>query len=372
MKIPNNIGETYPANRDSAFAKAEIVTSPFLYAKTNNSLLLHGDSLDVIKILEDNCVDLVLTDPPYHSTKKKNIYGDVDFEDDSEFIDWISAHATEWKRVLRPNGSIYMFCSSDMAPYLYVRLSQTMNMHNIIAWSKPNEPGYDGWKQKMKKTSLRRWYPHSERIIFCSPATEGNLKKSPLGHFLKECRQICQLTSNVLTERTGAYGKINNGGAVSNWEAGRNIPNRAQYLKICETFIDTGYIKIMPAYEDVVRAFSIDPKKYFIDVWDQTNVRQYKGKHPAEKPLDLLDLIIQTSSYEGDVILDSFSGSTLVSAIRNGRKAIGIEVDDHWIRYSANRISKEISQQSREDYSNIISDTKHEDKPFVVEKSIQE
>ena len=340
MKLPKNNKDIYPKNRDEAFNRILKSTSPHLYSKTDGSLLLLGDSLEVMKLIGDNTIDLVLTDPPYHSTKKRNIYGDADFANDEEFVRWIKSYADQWKRIMKPNGSLYLFCSSDMAPFLYVALSETMNMHNILTWTKPNEPGYDGWKQKMKKTSLRRWYPHSERIIFCTPAVDGNLKRSPLGQFLKECRKKCEMSSHELTEAVGAYGRVNNGGAVSNWETGRNIPNREQYIKICDSFVKTGKIKMMPAYEDVVRAFSVNPKDCFTDVWEHMNVRQYKGKHPAEKPINLLELIIKTSSYEGDVVLDAFSGSgsTLSAALNLNRRAIGVEIDERWVSYAASRI----------------------------------
>jgi site-specific DNA-methyltransferase (adenine-specific) len=289
---------------------------------------------------------LILTDPPYHSTKKENIYGDADFGHDDEYREWIRKYTVEFRRVLKPNGSVYLFCSSDMAPYLYVDMASLMNMLGLITWTKPNEPGYDGWKQKMQKTSLRRWYPHTERIIFCAPALDGNLKRSPLGIFLKACREKAGMSSKQLTGIIGAYGRVNNGGAVSNWETGRNIPNRDQYERMCKAFQDTGEIIFMPAYEDVIRAFQVDASVPFIDVWDFKTVRQYKGKHPAEKPMELLHHIIQTSSYEGDIVLDCFagSGSTLLSAISCNRRTIGIEIENKWAEYSARRLMKHYSE----------------------------
>ena len=346
MYLPETDDKIYPRNRRLSFEAILKATSSYKTMNCNDSMVIQGDSLDVIKSFKSQSIDLIVTDPPYHSTKKKNVYGDTNFPDDQQFLNWMLTHASEWKRVLKPNGSLYLFCSSDMAPYLYVHLASLMNMQNIITWTKPNEPGYDGWKQKMNKKSLRRWYPHSERIIFCTPAMEGNLKRSPFGIFLRECRLTCGLTANQLTELTGAYGKINNGGAVSNWETGRNIPNRKQYKKICEAFIQTGKINLMPSYEDVIRPFDVDPDNLYVDVWDQTNVRQYKGKHPAEKPVLLLEHIIKTSSYEGDIILDPFSGSgsTLRAAANLNRKSIGIEIDHHWARYSADRLLGRLNQ----------------------------
>lgn len=342
FKMPTAKAETYPYNRRSSFIQASTVLQDDAVFSTDRAQVCLGDSLSLLRRLPSHSIDLVLTDPPYHSTKKANIYGDSDFEHDDHFIEWIMSYVHEWKRLLRPNGSIYMFCSSDMAPYLYVAMSAHMNMHSIITWTKPNEPGYDGWKQKMNKTALRRWYPHSERIIFCSPAAEGNLKRSPVGLFLRECRLKAEMSSNYLTEVIGAYGRVNNGGAVSNWETGRNIPSRDQYDRIAKAFVGTGKIGIMPEYEDIVRAFNIDPSLPFVDSWDFMNVRQYKGKHPAEKPQDLLAHIIRTSSYPEDVVLDCFSGSgaTVAAALQLGRQAIGIEIDPDWAEYSTGYIRR--------------------------------
>ena len=54
-----------------------------------------------------------------------------------------------------------------------------------------------------------------------------------------------------------------------------------------------------------------------------------KGKHPAEKPLEMLEHCIRSTTFENDIVLDCFagSGSTLVSALRTKRHTIGIEID---------------------------------------------
>src|SRR5690606_15842014 len=120
-----------------------------------------------------------------------------------------------------------------------------------------NEPGFDGWKGKMKKESLRQWYAHSERIIFAEPAVEGNLNRSCFAKYLREQRLKSGLSGHQLTEITGAYGKVNHGGAVSNWETGRNVPSKEQYLKICEAIIGTGKVKSLLPFEDVIRPFNV-------------------------------------------------------------------------------------------------------------------
>ncbi len=68
----------------------------------------------------------------------------------------------------------------------------------------------------------------------------------------------------------------------------------------------------------------------FTDIWQFSAVQYYEGKHPCEKPADLLQHIITTSSRDGQVILDPFmgSGSTGKVAYRLGRQFIGVELEE--------------------------------------------
>ena len=209
----------------------------------------------------------------------------------------------------------------------------------------------------MKKESLRQWYDHSERIIFAEPATNGNLHRSYFGHLLKEHRKQSGLTSNKLTELIGAYGKINHGGAVSNWEAGRNVPSKEQYEKVKKAVMATGKIKFVPKYEDVVRPFIIDKTKEFTDIWTFPNIRPYKGKHPAEKPVALLEHAISATTFTDDIVLDCFagSGSTAIAALKLGRYTISIEIEENWF----NKIKKILSLIEYKQYKDFPDNYDH-------------
>jgi len=308
-------------------------------AKIPGALVAEGDSLALLRKLPDSCVSLVLTDPPYHATKKANIYGDTHFAEDQHYLSWMEQYAAEWHRVLRPNGTLFCFCASSMAARLEVMLSKTFNVLAHVVWTKPNEPGYDGWKGKMKKEALRQWYPHSERLLFAEPATEGNLHRSPFAAFLRDVRVEAGLSQHELTEMIGAYGRVNHGGAVSNWEAGRNTPSREQYDKMCEALTSTGRVSSMPRYEDIVRPFNMDASREFTDIWTFPSVKPYKGKHPAEKPLELLEHAIEATTYPGDIVLDCFagSGSTALAALRCGRRAVAMEIESKWVQAISER-----------------------------------
>lgn len=303
-------------------------------------VVVNDDSLNSLKQIPSESVSLILTDPPYHSTKKDNIINDTAFDTDDDFIVWIEAFAQEWKRVLKPNGTGFMFCSSAMEAKLEIMLSKYFNVLSHIVWTKPNEPGFDGWKGKMKKEALRQWYPQSERIIFFEPAMDGSIFRSYFGTMLKDKRMECGISGHELTERVGAYGSVNHGGAVSNWESGRNIPNKEQYIKICNVLQEIKPTIEMPAYEDAIRPFEVNANVEFTDVWNFPSVKPYKGKHPAEKPLVMLEHCIKTTTFEGDIVLDCFagSGSTLVAAIRTKRLSIGIDISLEWCESMRDRI----------------------------------
>ncbi len=327
-------------NRKKELEKIKKSISTAIKFSTSESILAEGDSLNLLKSFPDHSVSLILTDPPYHTTKKENIYGDTSFQEDDHYLDWMEKYSKEWNRVLKPNGSLFCFCSPAMSARLEVSFSKHFNILSQIVWTKPNDPGFDGWKQKMKKEVLRQWYAHTERIIFAEPAHNGNLFRSYFGNLLREMRKQTGLTAHSLTALVGAYGRINHGGAISNWEAGRNIPSTEQYKKLCDALIGTGKVKNMPPYEDSIRPFKIDATREFTDVWTFPSVRPYKGKHPAEKPLKLLEHAIEATTYPGDIVLDCFSGSgnTAVSALKLGRLAILMEIDPIWVTRSMSRL----------------------------------
>ena len=327
-------------SREQDFQKIYEAVIDVIHTKIGNSILLGGDSLELLKLIPDHSISLILTDPPYHVTQKKNIYGDTQFKKDTSYLEWMAQFAAEWRRVLKINGSLFCFCDPSMAARLEVMLSNEFNVLSQVVWTKPNEPGYDGWKGKMKKEALRQWYPHSERIIFAEPAEHGNLHRSPFGRYLKEMRTRAGVSTHDLTEQIGAYGKINHGGAVSNWEAGRNTPSLEQYLKICKTLLATGKIDLMIPYEDIIRKFCVDKNKEFTDVWAFQSVRPYNGKHPAEKPLDMLVHAIEATTYKDDIVLDCFAGSgnTAIAAMLLGRRSIAIEIDEKWLPVISERI----------------------------------
>ncbi len=101
--------------------------------------IIEGDCLEVMKDIPDKSVDLVLTDPPYNASNSKiscidKHYTTVDEEWDKDFQ--IEPFIAEVKRILKPNGSLLVFCSYHL---LGEYLTKTpLKLQQIIHWNKSN------------------------------------------------------------------------------------------------------------------------------------------------------------------------------------------------------------------------------------------
>src|SRR5208337_3770121 len=74
------------------------------YYKTTYGKAFCGDTLNLIKNIPDNSIDLIVTSPPYGLRKKKE-YGNADPE---AYVRWFLPFATEFHRVLKPTGSFVL------------------------------------------------------------------------------------------------------------------------------------------------------------------------------------------------------------------------------------------------------------------------
>ncbi len=84
------------------------------------------------------------------------------------------------------------------------------------------------------------------------------------------------------------------------------------------------------------------PNKQMRSVWSIGTPKPSEkkfGKHPAQKPLDLLERVIRASTDKGMVILDPFTGSstTGLAAVKHGRKFIGIDKEKEYLDLSQKR-----------------------------------
>lgn len=281
--------------------------------------LMIGDCLELMREIPEHSISLIVADPPYH--RVKNEPWDRQWKTDGDYLSWLGEVLELFRRVLRPNGSFYLFASPRMAARVEYKVAEFFDVLSRITWRKDS-----GWARKQCKEEMRVWRPVSEAIIF---AANDHLKE-----LISEARLAAGLTMKDVAEIAGAHGKVNHGGAVSNWESGLSVPPREAYERLAT-------ILKLPAYEEIVRPFSVSAEIPYTDVWDFPTVPPTPDKHPCEKPLALIEHIVKASSRPGDLVLDPFMGSGATGlACRNlGRSFVGIERHTPYFRLAEHRIA---------------------------------
>lgn len=314
--------------------------------------ILHGDCLQVLPTLPDNSVDLVLTDPPYF--KVKGDAWDNQWDKPAEFLLWLDKVVEQLARVMKPNGSLYLFASPQMAARVECLIAKRLNPLNRIRWTKAM-----GWHQKAQKESLRSFLSPWEEIIFAEHYGADNIAKGEAG-YLAKCDELRGFVFEPLRayiagewERAGLTSRDANI-ATESQMAGHylsrvqwTLPTLAKYEQLRAyanraggCYLSREYESLRREYESLRRPFAVTPDVPYTDVWDFKTVGGYPGKHPCEKPQELLRHIITASSRPGAVVLDAFagSGSTGQAALALGRRFIGIEMDEGWAAKARQRI----------------------------------
>jgi DNA modification methylase len=100
------------------------------------------DCLECLKTVPDDFVDLIVTDPPYNVSQKTNMsykgrtivknFGDWDFGFDPLPV------LKEMKRVLKPNGQIFVFCGTEQIPIYMQEFQNNWYFRNLLVWYKTN------------------------------------------------------------------------------------------------------------------------------------------------------------------------------------------------------------------------------------------
>lgn len=318
----------------------------------NNFDLRQGDCLELMLDLPSNSVDLILTDPPYF--KVKGELWDNQWAKPKQFLSWLDTVLEQFQRIMKPNGSLYLFASPQMAARVEVLISERFNVLNSVRWVKEA-----GWHKKTRKEDLRSYLTPWEACIFAEPfedkyedAAKALHKQvfAPLGRYIQIERERARLTRSELEVALGYVSSSDptKGTALCyRWEEGSSLPTADTYERMRSVlnarggeFLRREYEELRREYEELRRQFAVTAETVHNDIWNFDPVRPYPGKHPCEKPAEMLEHIITASSRPGAVVLDAFmgTGSTGVCAARTGRKFIGFEKSKHHYRDACNRI----------------------------------
>ena len=276
-------------------------------------MIICDDCLKALRKIEDDTIDMVYLDPPFFSQKIQCMkasdgveykFSDI-WENRGQYLAYMKSRIQEIKRVLKKTGSIFLHCDNSASHYLRMVLDEVFgesNFRSEIIWT------YKRWSNA-KKGLL----PAHQTIFFYSKTKDYRF--NTIYNEYSPTTNIDQ----ILQERI------------------RNSNGKASYKHD-----EMGNIVLAKEKKGVPMS----------DVWEipflNPKAKERTG-YPTQKPIELLEKIIQISTNEGDCVLDPFcgSGTTLVAAKMLNRNFIGIDNNPNAIALCNQRLEKPIKTVSR-------------------------
>lgn len=290
-----------------------------------------GDSVELIKTVDENSIHLILSDIPYginyeewdvlHNNTNKSLLGKSPAQEKAgslfktrgkplngwsqadknipvEYYEWCSSWAPDWFRVLKPGASCFIFAGRRMAHRCICAMEDAgFIFKDMIAWEK-DAAAYRA--QRVSCVFERRG--DTENCQKWQGWKVGNLRPlfEPILWFMKPYPQGGTLTDNILENNVGAFNEtilkemtpLNNG------------------IEVCSNIV-----KVHTEETD-------------------------RGLHPTQKAVKLMEILIALTTIEGQTVLDPFCGcgTTLLAAKNLNRDYIGFEINENYYKNILKRL----------------------------------
>jgi site-specific DNA-methyltransferase (adenine-specific) len=263
-----------------------------------------GDCIDLMQQVESSTIDLAFADPPFNIGYDYDAYHDR--QDADAYVAWSRAWIAEIHRVLKPNGTFWLAIGDEFAAELKVAAQHQVGF-TTRSWVV--------WYYTFGVNCTRK-FSRSHVHLFHFIKDENNFT------FNAEDPQVRVPSARALVY---ADKRAN--------PAGR-LPD--------DTWI------VRPAADDhwILRPQDLpDGFQATDDTWYYARVagtfKERQGFHGCQMPEQLLGRIIRVSSNPGDVVLDPFAGSgtTLAVAKKLGRRWIGCEISEEYVRAATERLN---------------------------------
>lgn len=265
------------------------------------NVIIHGDARSELSRFPNDCIDLIVTSPPYADSRKKT-YGGIHPD---QYVDWLLPFTKEFFRVLKPSGSFVLNIKEkvvDGERHTYVldliqrmREEQSWLWTEEYIWHKKNcYPGKwpnrfrDAWERCLHFTKAKNFCMYQEAVMV------------PMGDW-----KHARLRNLSETDRTRDESRVNSGFGkkIENW-VGREL-----------------------AYPTNVIHLATECSNKF---------------HSAAFPEDLPAWFIKLFAKAGDIVMDPFlgSGTTAIAATKLLRNFVGIEIRKDYCEIARANLSK--------------------------------
>lgn len=319
-----------------------------------------GDCLDRLRTLPNACVDLIYLDPPFNSNRNYEVFwGETKekraFEDrhasTQAYIEYMRPRCVELSRVLKKTGSFYYHCDWHASHYVKVMLDQILgedNFQNEIVWKRSDA-------HSDSKQGAKHYGRIHDSIFFYTGggAYTFNVKYKPLSSDTADgwYRHVEEATGRRynMADLTAAKG---GGDTEYEWHGHKPPPGRywAYSRKKMQAMEDDGLIVYSKSGRPYMKRYLDESKGVPLQSW-WDDISMLRGitrggerlGYPTQKPLQLLERVIEVSSDPNDVVLDAFCGcgTALVAAQMLKRQWIGIDVSPTACRVMAQRLRKD-------------------------------
>lgn len=268
----------------SMFAENQTISDKF---SPSGGIVVHpGDCLDLLKGIPTESMHLIVTSPPYNIGKEyeKRLHLDLYLRQQAQVI-------AECVRTLSPTGSICWQVGN------YVDRGAIIPLDTVLY------PIFSGHGLRMRNRII--W--HFEHGLHCSRRLSGRYE------------------TIVWFTKSDEY--------VFNLDAVR-VPQKYPGKK---------YFKGPKAGQYSCNPLGKNPG----DVWVIPNVKSNhveKTEHPCQFPVELIERLVLSLTNEEDWVLDPFlgTGTTIIAAIRHGRRGVGAETVPKYVKLVRHRIQEEM------------------------------
>ncbi len=258
-------------------------------------VLHQGNALKILAGFGAAQFQAIIADPPYFQVLLEHEW-DNSWKSAAEYLDWTRDWVRACKRVLRPDGLLYVFGQLGKREHVWLHacsmLATEMQFHDMIIWDRAV-----GYNERSDSFT-----PQYEMILVLRPEAES-----------KPC-----------------------------------FNKDAVRLPYDEETIQT-YLRDKRYKDKEAREAHLRKGKYATNILripSLKGISQEKVGHPSQKPVALIDALVSSSSKEGDLVLDPFlgSGTTAVSCERLKRRWVGIESNPGYVKMARERLAALLSE----------------------------
>ena len=366
--------------------------------------LYYGDNLEILRNREyfpDECVDLIYLDPPFNSNRDHNVLFKSESGTDSEaqitafedtwhwgetaeatyrdliigapakvsmaieallnlidrnqmmaYLVMMAARLVELDRVLKPTGSLYLHCDPTASHYLKILLDAIFdprNFKNELIWKRTS--AHSDARSYGRVHDVILYYSKSDEYAWNEVHTEYD--EAYLKRFRHQDADGRRWTDDNLSAKGLSGGGYNYEykGATSLWRVPLETMKRLDRENRLH-FTTTGGIR-QKRYLDELPGRAL--QDVFTDIAPINSQAKERLGYPTQKPVALMERIINVSSNEGDLVLDPFCGcgTTCVGAHKLKRRWIGIDITLLGIALQKHRLQDTFELASGRDYAVI-------------------